>query len=246
MALNLCLHAGGSQADLDTVARVPTPPPQGIWHPIPHMQLIDTVRGAMQRGGLTIEQEVHALGNEGQRYFGLLEVRGTQDYSLIIGLRNAHDKKFVAGLVIGSGVFVCDNLAFSGEVVIGRRHTTHINSDLPRLVHSAVGRVFDMKQTQETRLQAYKEQELKTFTSDHLLVEMLRAKIISGSQIPKVLEAYERPEQGNSAFGNKMTAWRLFNATTEVLKGSNVFTLPRRTQALHGLMDETSGLRRAA
>jgi hypothetical protein len=33
----------------------------------------------------------------------------------VLGLRNSHDKRFPAGLVGGSAVFVCDNLAFSGE-----------------------------------------------------------------------------------------------------------------------------------
>jgi hypothetical protein len=37
------------------------------------------------------------------------------------------------------------------------------------------------------------------------------------------------------------TAWRLFNAFTEALKG-NLDVLPRRTQALHDLLDTTCGL----
>ena len=244
--LNLCLHTGAYQVEYDAVERTHTPPPSGIWHPIPHNFLIEGVRGAMQRAGLEVTQEQHALSHGGQRYFGLMQVRGGSDHCLVVGLRNAHDKRFVAGLVVGSRVFVCDNLAFSGEVVIGRRHTTMIRQDLPRLVHSAMGRVIDMRAHQETRLEAYKGRRLDVAYSDHLLVEMLRAKVIAGSAIPKVLEAYDRPEQGNEAFGRQHTAWRLFNATTEVLKGSNVFDLPRRTQALHGLMDQASGLKLAA
>lgn len=37
------------------------------------------------------------------------------------------------------------------------------------------------------------------------------------------------------------TAWRLFKAFTEILKG-NLGELPRRTQAHHGLMDSACGL----
>lgn len=37
------------------------------------------------------------------------------------------------------------------------------------------------------------------------------------------------------------TAWRFFNAATEGLKG-NLPALPRRTQALHGLLDAECGL----
>jgi hypothetical protein len=42
-------------------------------------------------------------------------------------------------------------------------------------------------------------------------------------------------------FREGRTAWRLFNAFTEVLKGQ-IDRLPRRTQALHGLMDSVCGL----
>ena len=46
---------------------------------------------------------------------------------------------------MGSAVFVCDNLAFSAEVTIARRHTRFIERDLPRIVHTAVGRLADMR-----------------------------------------------------------------------------------------------------
>ena len=37
------------------------------------------------------------------------------DYSLVLGLRNSHDKTFPASLALGSQVLVCDNLSFFGE-----------------------------------------------------------------------------------------------------------------------------------
>ena len=60
--------------------------------------------------------------------FGLLEVANcqqTEDYAYVLGLRNSHDKRFPAGLAVGASVFVCDNLSFSGEIKIGRKHTRH-------------------------------------------------------------------------------------------------------------------------
>ena len=38
------------------------------------------------------------------------------------------------------------------------------------------------------------------------------------------------------------TAWRLFNAVTEAAKGSGLWSLPARTQALHALLDAEVGL----
>lgn len=66
-----------------------------------------------------------------------------EDYCWILGLRNSHDKTFPAGIIAGLSVFICDNLGFSGEVKLARKHTTHIIRDLPRLVQSAVGKLMD-------------------------------------------------------------------------------------------------------
>jgi len=57
----------------------------------------------------------------------------TSDYAWIVGLRNSHDKTYPAGLVAGSKVFVCDNLCFSGEVRLSRKHTRHAVRDLKHL-----------------------------------------------------------------------------------------------------------------
>src|SRR5262249_51585397 len=84
--------------------------------------------------GLHVVQEGHGLWRDGQRYFGLMEVRNgsnADDFGLVVGLRNSHDKSFPAALALGSRVFVCDNLAFSGEVKLSRKHTTYIWRDLP-------------------------------------------------------------------------------------------------------------------
>jgi len=52
------------------------------------------------------------------------------DFALVVGLRNSHDKSFPAGLVIGASVLVCDNLSFSGEVRLARKHTYPIIATL--------------------------------------------------------------------------------------------------------------------
>ena len=38
------------------------------------------------------------------------------------------------------------------------------------------------------------------------------------------------------------TAWSLFNCFTETMKGLSIFNLAPRTQALHGLLDQFTGV----
>jgi len=136
--LNLMTAAGALKVDRSEIDRARLPQATRTYQPIGHGKYVDGVVAALGRSGLEVVSEVHALGREGARYFGMFELRSgqqnTEDYSLVMGLRNSHDQTFPAGLVVGAGVLVCDNLSFSGEIKIGRKHTTHIERDLPQLI----------------------------------------------------------------------------------------------------------------
>ncbi len=124
--LNLCLHCGARHVERRAVEAAATPAASPTWVPVPHHRLLEQVETTLESGGLEVVNEAHALWNDGLRYFALLEVQNGQphdDYGLVVGLRNSHDKSFPAAIALGSATFVCDNLAFSGEVTIARRHT---------------------------------------------------------------------------------------------------------------------------
>jgi hypothetical protein len=241
--LDLCLHVGGAVAEREAVAKVETPAATDSWHPIPHIALLDGIQKTVERSGLHVVNEAHALAHEGQRYFGLLQVANgsnPEDYSLVLGIRNAHDKSIQAGLALGSQVFVCDNLAFSGEVVIGRKHTRFIERDLPSLIESAVGRVGEMRRSQDARIETYKRFDLSESQTHDLLIQALDARVVPVTRIPEVLKEWREPS--HPEFAKEKNAWRLFNAFTEVLKGSSLFNRPVASQALHGLLDTVCGV----
>jgi hypothetical protein len=54
-----------------------------------------------------------------------------------------------------------------------------------------------------------------------------------------ILQEWREPR--HSTFENR-SVWSLFNAFTESLKEGNLTELPKRSQALHGLMDTYVGL----
>ena len=59
-------------------------------------------------------------------------------YRYVMGLRNSNNMKFAAGLSIGIAPIVCDNLMFTGEVVIARRHTTNLVTDITKMIGSSL------------------------------------------------------------------------------------------------------------
>ena len=239
---NLCLHCGANAVRREQVAAVLTPSRTETWVPIAHDRLLTGVQQSLERSGLHVVTESHGLTHDGSRYFGLLQVANgtsTDDFGLIVGIRNSHDKSFPAALVLGASVFVCDNLSFSGEVKLARKHTAHIERDLPQLVERAVGMLSDLRNTQERRFATYQGHELSKSGAHDLIIRALDARIVPVTKVPDVLTEWREPR--HPEFREGLTAWRLFNAFTEILKG-NLGELPRRTQALHGLLDSACGL----
>jgi len=238
----LCLHCGSRAVTREQVATVATPARTATWVPIPHDNLLAGVQTCLERAGLSVVSEAHGLGHDGNRYFGLMQVvngHADGDFGLVVGLRNSHDRTFPAGLVVGASVFVCDNLSFSGEIRLARKHTAHVERDLPQLIERAVGRLGDLRRAQETRFAAYKGHELTDAAAHDLVVQALDARVIPVTRIPQVLAEWRVPR--HPEFREGKTAWRLFQGFTESLKG-NLDALPVRTQALHGLLDAACGL----
>lgn len=237
----LMLHAGASAATLDQVAEVATPSPENGWHPIAHVDVVSLVKSTLEARHLTVTSQGFALWAGGQRMFGVLELRNGEnlsDYALTIGVRNSHDKSFAAGAALGSKVFVCDNLAFSGEITFARKHTVNIARDLPQLVSAAIGGLVDLRGWQDKRIASYKEFEMTDALAHDIIVRSLDRQVIGPMKIVDVLAEYRKPRHEEFAPRN---AWSLFNAFTEIAKGG-VRQLPRRTQALHGLLDEVCGV----
>ena len=242
--VNLVLHCGARHVERRAVEAADTPSASATWVPVPHHRLLEQVESTLAAGGMTVANEAHALWSDGLRYFGLLEVTNGEpheDYGLVIGLRNSHDKSFPAAIAMGSAVFICDNLAFSAEVTIARRHTRFIERDLPRIVHTAVGRLADMRGQQDERIQTYKETELSDPAAHDLVIRAVDANVLPVTQVPEVLSEWRTPSHEEFTADGK-TLWRFHNAMTHVWKGRNLAALPRRSQALHGLLDSVCGL----
>lgn len=238
---NLCLHCGAHVVERNLVKLVATPRATDTWTPIPHLELVTQVERTLKSNGLIVGTQAHSLTRDGARYFGLMEVQRDEadaDYCWVLGLRNSHDKTFPAGIVAGAQTFVCDNLSFSGEVKLSRKHTRFIVRDLPGIVQSAIGKLMDRWHHQDTRLSIYKLTELDDRTAHDLVIRAVDVGTCPNQLVPRVLHEWREPF--HDAFRAR-NVWSLFNAFTEALKG-NLIELPRRTEALHGLLDTHVGL----
>jgi hypothetical protein len=150
--------------------------------------------------------------------FGVLTCtngNGQTDYALAIGLRSSYDRSLAVGLVAGTRVFCCDNLAFAGEASMHRKHTVNVFRDLPDLIYQMLSSVSSLRERQNAEIAAWRAHDLTPADAHHLMVEAIRAKVLPASRLPKVLEAWEQPAYPEF---QPRTAWSLYNAFTELAK----------------------------
>ena len=233
-AAALCIHKGATRVTKGELESLATPEATSRWMPVPHSRLVELVEGSLSASGLEITGSDYAVWNDGVRFFGVITLGGSRsDYSATVGVRNDHGRDFALALALGSRVFVCDNLAFSSEVVISTRHTARIMERLPGVISTGVTKLIDQRNEQDRRISLYRETQVADYRHLHdLVIRLYRAGAIPTTAIPKVLDEYESPR--HEAFLDQ-NLWSLMNATTEVLKSFG--ELQSRTQRMHSVLD---------
>lgn len=231
--MTLMVHAGGEDIALGDLRTLPTPEATKSHVPIAHIDVVDMVKYSLGFYGHDIVEEHYAVAKDGDRFFGLLSLKSAYgDYTDTVGLRNSHDKTFPIGISFGSRVFVCDNLAFSGDTVIKRRHTINAKRDLPSIVAGVVEPLMESRLRQNKIIDLYQNTAVDDAMADHAIMQMYRNGVINVQRIAHVADQWENPTHD---WGDK-TAWRLFNAGTFVLEGK-VAENPHVTRELHGVID---------
>lgn len=236
------MHCGAQSVPFPTVVGLPMPEATDTHLPIPHHQFFEMAIDRLENQGYAIDKPKHYLNREGAHYFSLMELHHADEgqaegHSTMCALRNSHDKMFAASLAIGARVFVCDNLSFSGDIVVGRKHTPNIWAELPEIFAGAISKIRVMRKRQDIRFAEYREAPLNDLTADHLIMETYRKGIINLKRIGKVNHEWHHP----SADHGDKSIWRYFNAVTAALgpaSANQLIQLPKKTIDLHLLLDE--------
>jgi hypothetical protein len=84
--------------------------------PIPHQEVVQALVETLGFRHISVVHDEYAVSPDGMRMFGVLDLETEiQVCRFSIGLRNSHDKTMRLALVCGYRVFVCSNMAFSGD-----------------------------------------------------------------------------------------------------------------------------------
>lgn len=242
----LMLHCGGQLANRENVFAVPAPTATATYAPLPYESFLVRIEKQLAVEGIKISEERLALAKEGQRLFGLLALEmpghAQTDYGCVLGLRTSYDRSFANGVCVGAAVFVCDNLSFRGEVTFERKHTAKMLRDLSWMISETVSTLPMRFAAQSATFEAYRQRELCDRDVHDLAIRFWDAGALGTLEIPRLIKEWREPKHEAFTQAPK-TAWRLFNAATEIIKG-DLWRLPARTRTIHTILDEACGLQK--
>jgi hypothetical protein len=100
----------------EELALVPTPSATDTHKPVPHHEIVQALVETLGFRHIGVVHDEYAVSPDGMKMFGVLDLEtGFEGCRFAIGLRNSHDKSFRLSCTVGVRVFVCENLAFSGD-----------------------------------------------------------------------------------------------------------------------------------
>lgn len=217
MSTTLSLHAGARPAERGELALVPVPRATKSWHPVGHDKVIGAVEECLSGAGFAIRHARYGLSKDDARMFATLDLTSplAPGVSLAVGVRNSMDKSLPLGFCAGSRVFVCDNLAFSSELLVRRKHTVNGNIRFHEAIALAVHGLNQFKTQEAARINRFRELTLTEDRACGVILKSFEDGIIGHRLLKPVLNGWHAPVQDEF---KPRTAWSLFNSFTDALR----------------------------
>ena len=213
----LLAHCGSSKITREELKLIPTPEASATHQPIPHNQIVEALVEGLSFRHISAIREEYAVSSDGMKMFGVLDLETTFDRCRFsVGIRNSNDKSMRLALTVGYRVFVCDNMAFSGDFTpVLAKHSKHFN--LIDAVSVGIDRMQRNFQPMQRQVEAWRATQL---SDDAAKVVIYRAFVEDELDAPKHLAKavhmlYFNPQYPEFA---PRTLWSLSNAFTSAFK----------------------------
>lgn len=239
MSSSLVTHCGAqlvSRADLD---QIEAPAATATWFPIKHSVVVDTVGQALTHAGFQVQNAKYAVSREGARLFSTMDLTASvgNGVHLCVAVRNSTDRSLPLGFIAGSRVFICDNLAFRGELLVCRKHTRFGQDRFAEAVTLAVQSLQQFREVEADRIRRYQHIELSEDAASLYLLQAFEKNLVNPFVLRRAIAEWREP---SFDFGDRPTMWRLLNAFTTALRDratSNPQQYARTTMQLQDLLE---------
>lgn len=227
------MHVDGKELRREDLDLIPMPEESDTYKPVSHYELANKLLTISQviLKDYMIVGEHYGLARQGNQMFAYFKFQKEQsDMALSLAFRNSYDRSMSIGLAVGANVFVCDNLALQGEIVVMKKHTKNVwlaleNSCIQTLYKSQECFVKIVEDSE-----AMKERSLDDSEAFKIMGLLYGRNIISPRQLTVVKGEWLKPSHEEFRPRN---LWSLYNACTEALKSSPPLTVMERHVQLH-------------
>lgn len=209
-------HKGAHELPRNELALIEAPPPTATWFPTRHIDVLNAAEKTITAAGYEIKKSQYSVSHEGHRFFGVMDLASTiiDGITLAVGIRNSTDKTFPIGLCCGNRVFCCDNLAFTSEIVVSKKHTRFGSERYREGIAGAIASLGQYQQAQATWINRLQQQKLSREESDSLILRAYEEDVIGARMLPLIIEEVRRPTFDEFKDGS---AWSLWNCFTTIL-----------------------------
>jgi hypothetical protein len=219
----------------EELALVPTPEATATHKPIPHIEVISALTETLGFRHISVVRDEFAVSRDGMKMFGVMELdQGMHGARFALGIRNSHDKSFRLAITVGYRVFVCENLAFSGDFSpVLAKHSKNFS-----LVNALSIGVDDMQRNFTPMVEAVELWRGSQLSDTDARLFIYRAFIEAELDVPRHLarsvhDLYFKPQHEEFA---PRTMWSLSNAFTSSFKELDPIPQYKATGKLAGFL----------
>lgn len=219
----LIAHSGARVVTMRDLAGVPTPGWTRTWHPVSHVEVVRTLTTQVKEMGWKAGEPRIAMSENTKKLFGVMDVnipgvKPDADYAMAIGFRHSHDKTIGLQFCMGQHVFVCDNLAFSGEDMQRKEHVSNLS--LVDEIKSLLVRVKDKVGLTRLFYDRIRATKVDPYFGTTLLTECVARKVLHPNDLIPCREALRNPvKEGPLAIKHVDRLWGVYQAVTATWKG---------------------------
>jgi len=229
------LIATDAKLTREELALVPTPTGTATHKPIPHMEVIQALTETLGFRHISVVRDEYAVSRDGMKMFGVMELdQGMHGARFALGVRNSHDKSFRLAVTVGYRVFVCENLAFSGDFApVLAKHSKNFS-----LQNALSIGVDDMQRNFKPMVERVERWRQETLSDVSARLVIYRAFIEGELEVPRQLarnvhDLYFNPQYEEFA---PRTMWSLSNAFTSSFKELDPIPQYKATGKLAGFL----------
>lgn len=232
--MSLMLHVDASRVSLEDLEKLPMPEPMGDRHvPVHPAKWVKSLQRAVQAYDFEIKRMDLGANERKTRLFGTMDLALPEEFhadrGLTLGFRCSTDQSMANGLVGGQRVFVCDNLALSGDLILLRRKSTE-NLQLALAFEQGLENFNLAGQVFNETIERAQEKNLSKTQSESLLWQLFRNKVMPKKLMGPVEDAWTKKPEASGVRGDSL--WDLHNAATFCLKGETVVSRWERSHKL--------------